>query len=272
MPETVNGVVVPTQGATPANPAAPAAPQISVGLSADAVAAIQAAGRAPAVPANPDPAKPVTPAAPVASFNPNTGDSVIDFTVQNFAKANGISEALYTQAIAPAVQSGDINSLNLAEIAKAGGPEAITAAMNLVKTLSAHNAAKNQSVVDFVHNAAGGAENWKAAAAHFNTAQPDFVKQQYVSLLESGDPQKVTYAVQQIMQQAQAAGVVRQGLPIQPGTGTAGSVQGLSAAEFGKALDELQKKYPNRSFESGPAGKEYAELLARRKVGVQLSR
>lgn len=266
MAETAAGVTIPVQGAPVAQPAQQTAPAAASGLSPDVLAAIQAATR-PAVPE-----KPVTPTAPVAVFNPNTGDSVIDFTVQAFAKANGITQDVYNSSIAEAVRTGDMSRLDLAGIIRAGGADAAAAATELVKAMSQHNSTKNQSNADFVHKAAGGKEFWTAAVTHINNSEPDFVKQQYLGMLESGNPEQMQYAVNQIMQKAKAAGVIQNVLPIQPGSGAPSAAQGLSAQEFTKALADLQKQYPNRSLESGPAGQAYQELLARRRLGAGAGR
>jgi len=241
-----------------------------------AVTPVVPAAVAPVAPIAPNPApveqaKPANPA-PVASFTPNSGDSIIDQTVQNFAKAYGVSELVYQAALSKAIASGNPADVDYAALVKGAGPEAAAQAASLIQALASRVGERSKAAVEFVHTAAGGKDNWVAAATHFNTTAPEFVKQQMVDLLNSGDTAKMQYAVKHILGEASVAGVVQTSLAVQVGAGNPGSVNALSAPEFAKALSELRQKYPNRSMESGVVATEYNALVARREAGRKLGK
>ena len=248
-----NGTVVPVQGqpsTPPAQPVQQPAPAVQV----------------PVAPAQP------APVAPPEAYNPSTGDAVIDLSVQNFTRAYSVSGDVFKSAVQPALDAGDVSKLDYAALVKAGGADAAAQAIALVNALSGHVKGKATSAADAVHAVAGSKENWAAAVTLFNQAQPDFVKEQFSELLNSGDSAKVDYAAKQIVQLAKQAGVVASGLPLQPGAGAPGQVQALSRAEFNEKLNDLYKRAGNRSLDNGPFGQEYQTLLAARDAGRKLNK
>lgn len=229
---------------------------------------------APAPAPTPAPALPAAaPTAPTArAYNPNSGDPVIDLSVQNYTRAFSVSAEVFQQAIQPALEAGDVNRLDHAALLRAGGAEAAVQAVELVKALAGAVQRRTADTTDQVHQVAGGKEHWVASVTHFNNTQPEFVKEQFLALLTSGDRSKVEYAAKQIVQTAQQAGVVASSLPVQPGAGVPGQVTAYSAREFSEALTALRKEAGNRSLEAGPYADKYRELLARRAAGRQLGK
>lgn len=227
---------------------------------------------APAVQQTPPVTTPVTPTSPTSAYNPGTGDAVVDLAVQNFSRAFSVSGEVFKQAVQPALDSGDIGRLDHAALLKAGGAEAAVQAVELVRALSGAMQARAASVAEYVHTTAGGKENWVASVTHFNASQPDFVKEQFLNLLQSGDRAKMDYAAKHIVQLAQQAGVVAATLAVQPGGGTVGNTSALSNAEFVKELNALRSEAKNNSLESGPYAERYHNLLERRAAGRQLGK
>ena len=217
-------------------------------------------------------ATPAPAGAPPAGYNPDSGDAVVDLSVQNYTRAFGVSREVFESAVRPALEGADPNLLNIAELVRTVGAEAAASAAELVRGLLTHVKAKQDTVSQQLHSIAGSKENWAASVQFFNQSQPDFVKAQYSDLLNSGDPARIEYAAKQIVQLAQQSGVSAPGFSVTPGSGLPGTTAALSAGEFSEKFAELRKRAGNRSLESGPFASEYQNLLAQREAGRKLGK
>lgn len=213
-------------------------------------------------PAAPGPA----PAGPAPYVPESSGDALFDVAVSSFSQNYRVSQELYNSAIAPAIAAGDVSKLDHVQLVAKLGAEGAQAAVRIAQAAVARNGANETKATLLVHSTAGSAENWAKAVAAFNTSQPDFVKQQMNTLLNSGDEKQIGYAASQILRAAQVAGVLTGALPVGLGGSAAGST-GLSAAQFKEAQAALRKEAGNRSLESGPFAVKWQALQAQRTLG-----
>lgn len=147
------------------------------------------------------------------------------------------------QAFGPAYETRDPRHVNEAYLAQFDQATAQTLRNQFGALLQAEQA-RDAQVVNTVHQMAGGQQQWESAVGVFNQAAPAEQKQVLVDLFNSGDPQKVAYATQQVLAYAQQSGrmIVRQPGNLPPGGPGAGASM-MTREEFHSHLDMLAKAH-----------------------------
>lgn len=159
------------------------------------------------------------------------------------------------RAFAKAAEYGDINLIDEAYLQEVLGDKAPHVVAQ-AKALFEYSAQKQTQALQEVYQSVGGEAQLKQAAAYFNKAASDEQRRTVAYLLDSGDPVLMKAGAQQIVQLASSAGV-RVQAGAQP-LGQAGALQGLSHADYIKAISERNL----------PADK-YEQLRQQRLIGRQ---
>lgn len=243
---------LPQPGQVPAAAPTPAPAPIAIPPTGHTLPAPAAAPAATV----PTPAPASTPTGQIADF---AGDLVND----PYAKVGltyieqviaGTSVDL-NRAFAKAAEYGDANLIDEAYLREALGDKAPHVVAQ-AKALFEYSAQKQTQALQEVYQSVGGEAQLKQAAAYFNKAASDEQRRTVAYLLDSGDPVLMKAGAQQIVQLASSAGV-RVQAGAQP-LGQAGALQGLSHADYIKAISERNL----------PAEK-YEQLRQQRLIGRQ---
>ena len=221
----------------------------------------------PKAPAEPEPKSPQEPKAPA--------NEVLDFDIadstkeliDNLAGATGVDATKAIELAKDALASGNVQDINRDMYAAVFGDKA-SAALAIATAVVKDTAAVINSAKEYVYSKVGGEAEWQTLAGTFKaTASADEV-QAVQTLLNSKHFDTAIRIMQ--TQVAGSGAVIKKGNMLEGQQQTA--QQGLSSAEFGTKLQELQQKYRGRSLETGAAAEEYQALLSQRQLGIKLNK
>lgn len=147
------------------------------------------------------------------------------------------------QAFGPAWEAKNPAFINMQYLQQVAPERAAVLAQQFTALVQYEDARVGQ-VVNQVHTMAGGAEQWQAAVTVFKQTAPAEVQAVLASMVDSGNPAQVQYAVQQILQTARQSGsvpFVQQ--PFLQGNQATGA-GAMTKEAFAKAEQALSKQYP----------------------------
>jgi cysteinyl-tRNA synthetase len=147
------------------------------------------------------------------------------------------------QAFGPAWEAKNPAFINMQYLQQVAPERAAVLAQQFTALVQYEDARVGQ-VVNQVHTMAGGAEQWQAAVTAFKQNAPAEVQAVLASMVDSGNPAQVQYAVQQILQTARQSGsvpFVQQ--PFLQGNQATGA-GAMTKEAFAKAEQALSKQYP----------------------------
>ncbi len=211
-----------------------------------------------------EPQEPKAPVNEVLDFD--IADSTKEL-IDNLAGATGVDATKAIELAKDALASGNVQDINRDMYAAVFGDKA-SAALAIATAVVKDTAAVINSAKEYVYSKVGGEAEWQTLAGTFKaTASADEV-QAVQTLLNSKHFDTAIRIMQ--TQVAGSGAVIKKGnmLEGQPNT----TQQGLSSAEFGTKLQELQQKYRGRSLETGAAAEEYQALLSQRQLGIKLNK
>lgn len=266
----------PAPAADPAPTApAPAAPANTDALTA-AIAALTAAFQGNPAQAPAPAAAPEEPQAPtnIPAAGTNVGNlNDLDIDGLDDPAMRGMAQALLAgapdgfdidRAIGQAVATGDASRIDRAYLIEKFGARAvgqIAIAEGLIASVNAQASAQANTV----YAAAGGQQQWNAAATAFNSGAPSELRAIVANMLDSGNKTYIDAAAKLVVSFGASSGLIpkqQAGLTAVAGVGNASA---LDKAGF---QAELRKLNPSdRNF-----AQSRAELFARRQLGVQLGR
>lgn len=255
----------PAPAAPAAAPAAAASGDLSAAIAA-LTAALGAQGTPPAAPAVPGvPAAPAAPAAPADLNNVNV-DALDDPILRSMALAmqTGAQGVDMNRAMGLAIERGDKSLIDRAYLVEKFGPDAVNRIQIAEGIVDSVNA-KAEASARAAYDAAGGKDQWSAAAAAFNKAAPDALKTVIVTMLDSGKTDQVSAASKLVVEFAKGQGFIPNSNPLLNAGASLPGGQALSKAEFQaelRKLDTNSRDYQERR----------ADLFARRTLGKQLNK
>lgn len=236
----------------------------------------------PVVPADTEPKEPQAPQEPQEPHEPQEpqepkapANEVLDFDIadstkeliDNLAGATGVDATKAIELAKDALASGNVQDINRDMYAAVFGDKA-SAALAIATAVVKDTAAVINSAKEYVYSKVGGEAEWQTLAGTFKaTASADEV-QAVQTLLNSKHFDTAIRIMQ--TQVAGSGAVIKKGNMLEGQQQTA--QQGLSSAEFGTKLQELQQKYRGRSLETGAAAEEYQALLSQRQLGIKLNK
>lgn len=236
----------------------------------------------PVVPADTEPKEPQAPQEPQEPHEPQEpqepkapANEVLDFDIadstkeliDNLAGATGVDATKAIELAKDALASGNVQDINRDMYAAVFGDKA-SAALAIATAVVKDTAALINSAKEYVYSKVGGEAEWQTLAGTFKaTASADEV-QAVQTLLNSKHFDTAIRIMQ--TQVAGSGAVIKKGNMLEGQQKTA--QQGLSSAEFGTKLQELQQKYRGRSLETGAASEEYQALLSQRQLGIKLNK
>ena len=211
-----------------------------------------------------EPKEPKAPANEVLDFDiANSTKELID----NLAGATGVDATKAIELAKDALASGNVQDINRDMYAAVFGDKA-SAALAIATAVVKDTAAIIHSAKEYVYSKVGGEAEWQTLAGTFKaTASADEV-QAVQTLLNSKHFDTAIRIMQ--TQVAGSGAVIKKGNMLEGQQQT--SQQGLSSAEFGTKLQELQQKYRGRSLETGAAAEEYQALLSKRQLGIKINK
>ena len=221
--------------------------------------------QAPKEPQEPqEPQEPKAPANEVLDFD--IADSTKEL-IDNLAGATGVDATKAIELAKDALASGNVQDINRDMYAAVFGDKA-SAALAIATAVVKDTAAVINSAKEYVYSKVGGEAEWQTLAGTFKaTASADEV-QAVQTLLNSKHFDTAIRIMQ--TQVAGSGAVIKKGNMLEGQQQTA--QQGLSSADFGTKLQELQQKYRGRSLETGAAAEEYQALLSQRQLGIKLNK
>lgn len=236
----------------------------------------------PVVPEDTEPKEPQAPQEPQERQEPQEpqepkapANAVLDFDIadstkeliDNLAGATGVDATKAIELAKDALASGNVQDINRDMYAAVFGDKA-SAALAIATAVVKDTAAVINSAKEYVYSKVGGEAEWQTLAGTFKaTASADEV-QAVQTLLNSKHFDTAIRIMQ--TQVAGSGAVIKKGNMLEGQQQTA--QQGLSSAEFGTKLQELQQKYRGRSLETGAAAEEYQALLSQRQLGIKLNK
>ena len=226
--------------------------------------------QAPQEPQEPQaPKEPQEPQEPKAPANEVLDFDIADSTkelIDNLAGATGVDATKAIELAKDALASGNVQDINRDMYAAVFGDKA-SAALAIATAVVKDTAAVINSAKEYVYSKVGGEAEWQTLAGTFKaTASADEV-QAVQTLLNSKHFDTAIRIMQ--TQVAGSGAVIKKGNMLE---GQQTAQQGLSSAEFGTKLQELQQKYRGRSLETGAAAEEYQALLSQRQLGIKLNK
>ena len=217
-----------------------------------------------------EPQAPQEPQEPKAPVNEVLDFDIADSTkelIDNLAGATGVDATKAIELAKDALASGNVQDINRDMYAAVFGDKA-SAALAIATAVVKDTAAVINSAKEYVYSKVGGEAEWQTLAGTFKaTASADEV-QAVQTLLNSKHFDTAIRIMQ--TQVAGSGAVIKKGNMLEGQQQTA--QQGLSSAEFGTKLQELQQKYRGRSLETGAAAEEYQALLSQRQLGIKLNK
>lgn len=236
----------------------------------------------PVVPADTEPKEPQAPQEPQEPQEPQVpqepkapANEVLDFDIadstkeliDNLAGATGVDATKAIELAKDALASGNVQDINRDMYAAVFGDKA-SAALAIATAVVKDTAAVINSAKEYVYSKVGGEAEWQTLAGTFKATASAEEVQAVQTLLNSKHFDTAIRIMQ--TQVAGSGAVIKKGNMLEGQQQTA--QQGLSSAEFGTKLQELQQKYRGRSLETGAAAEEYQALLSQRQLGIKLNK
>ena len=215
-----------------------------------------------------EPKEPQEPQEPKAPTNEVLDFDIADSTkelIDNLAGATGVDATKAIELAKGALASGNVQDINRDMYAAVFGDKA-SAALAIATAVVKDTAAVINSAKEYVYSKVGGEAEWQTLAGTFKATSSAEEVQAVQTLLNS----KHFDTAIRIMQTQVAGSVIKKGNMLEGQQQTA--QQGLSSADFGTKLQELQQKYRGRSLETGAAAEEYQALLSQRQLGIKLNK
>ena len=227
----------------------------------------------PVVPEDTEPKEPQAPQEPQEPKAP--ANEVLDFDIadstkeliDNLAGATGVDATKAIELAKDALASGNVQDINRDMYAAVFGDKA-SAALAIATAVVKDTAAVINSAKEYVYSKVGGEAEWQTLAGTFKATSSAEEVQAVQTLLNSKHFDTAIRIMQ--TQVAGSGAVIKKGNMLEGQQQTA--QQGLSSAEFGTKLHELQQKYRGRSLETGAAAEEYQALLSQRQLGIKLNK
>ena len=227
----------------------------------------------PVVPEDTEPKEPQAPQEPQEPQAP--ANEVLDFDIadstkeliDNLAGATGVDATKAIELAKDALASGNVQDINRDMYAAVFGDKA-SAALAIATAVVKDTAAVINSAKEYVYSKVGGEAEWQTLAGTFKATASAEEVQAVQTLLNSKHFDTAIRIMQ--TQVAGSGAVIKKGNMLEGQQQTA--QQGLSSAEFGTKLQELQQKYRGRSLETGAAAEEYQALLSQRQLGIKLNK
>ena len=227
--------------------------------------------QAPQEPQEPQaPKEPQEPQEPKAPANEVLDFDIADSTkelIDNLAGATGVDATKAIELAKDALASGNVQDINRDMYAAVFGDKA-SAALAIATAVVKDTAAVINSAKESVYSNVGGEAEWQTLAGTFKATSSAEEVQAVQTLLNSKHFDTAIRIMQ--TQVAGSGAVIKKGNMLEGQQQTA--QQGLSSAEFGTKLQELQQKYRGRSLETGAAAEEYQALLSQRQLGIKLNK
>lgn len=201
------------------------------------------------------------PTEPVPNYS---GDDPLAVGVQIFTRSAGIDESAFYDALAPALQYGDPNLINLQALTQDLTPEQQAQAKALAQSMYQQAQQVKQQTIQTAYQKAGGEQQWRQAIDAFNAKAPQAFKAAAKAMEESG---QINEAVDFILDMARQYGFVgsSQGQPLQGSFGSQG-VRGLSQGDYRTELATLVKEVGATNVASHPKFKQLSDARA---LGMQ---
>ena len=201
------------------------------------------------------------PTEPVQNYS---GDDPLTVGVQIFTRSAGIDEAAFYDALAPALQYGDPNLINLQALTQDLTPEQQAQAKALAQSMYQQAQQIKQQTIQTAYQKAGGEHQWRQAIDAFNAKAPQAFKAAAKAMEESG---QINEAVDFILDMARQYGFVgsSQGQPLQGSFGSQ-AVRGLSQGDYRTELATLVKEVGATNVASHPKFKQLSDARA---LGMQ---
>lgn len=226
--------------------------------------------QAPQEPQEPQaPKEPQEPQEPKAPANEVLDFDIADSTkelIDNLAGATGVDATKAIELAKDALASGNVQDINRDMYAAVFGDKA-SAALAIATAVVKDTAAVINSAKEYVYSKVGGEAEWQTLAGTFKATSSAEEVQAVQTLLNSKHFDTAIRIMQ--TQVAGSGAVIKRGNMLE---GQQTTQQGLSSAEFGTKLQELQQKYRGRSLETGAAAEEYQALLSQRQLGIKLNK
>ena len=226
--------------------------------------------QAPQEPQEPQaPKEPQEPQEPKAPANEVLDFDIADSTkelIDNLAGATGVDATKAIELAKDALASGNVQDINRDMYAAVFGDKA-SAALAIATAVVKDTAAIINSAKEYVYSKVGGEAEWQTLAGTFKATSSAEEVQAVQTLLNSKHFDTAIRIMQ--TQVAGSGAVIKRGNMLE---GQQTTQQGLSSAEFGTKLQELQQKYRGRSLETGAAAEEYQALLSQRQLGIKLNK
>ena len=193
-----------------------------------------------------------------------SGNDPLAVGVQIFTRSAGIDEAAFYDALAPALQYGDPNLINLQALTQDLTPEQQAQAKALAQSMYQQAQQIKQQTIQTAYQKAGGEQQWRQAIDAFNAKAPQAFKAAAKAMEESG---QINEAVDFILDMARQYGFVgsSQGQPLQGSFGSQG-VRGLSQGDYRTELATLVKEVGATNVASHPKFKQLSDARA---LGMQ---
>ncbi|QQK88416.1 capsid and scaffold protein [Providencia phage PSTRCR_114] len=214
----------------------------------------------------PEPAAPTSTPAQAGELE-STGNAVLDSGLKTLQGITGCTQADMERAVAAAIKTGDASLIDEAFIKEKFGEHA-EFAKSLAEAYIQDMQSQEQRLVQSVHNAAGGKEQWDYMNQVFQGSAPEYLKNIVQAAVQAG---KLEDAAQVVIQYAQSAGVTPQNKGVVHGSGGTG-LGALSQSEFREAYAALRKEAGNQSLESPKFKPKLDALYARRQAGISMGR
>lgn len=217
-----------------------------------------------------EPKEPQEPQEPKAPTNEVLDFDIADSTkelIDNLAGATGVDATKAIELAKDALASGNVQDINRDMYAAVFGDKA-SAALAIATAVVKDTAAVINSAKEYVYSKVGGEAEWQTLAGTFKATASAEEVQAVQTLLNSKHFDTAIRIMQ--TQVASSGAVIKKGNMLEGQQQTA--QQGLSSAEFGTKLQELQQKYRGRSLETGAAAEEYQALLSQRQLGIKLNK
>lgn len=160
------------------------------------------------------------------------------------------------RAFGKAVEYGDTNLIDKAYLKEVLGDKA-DAVSRQAEAVFRYSANKAEGALNEVYTEFGGKEQVQRAGQYFNDSADPETKAAIKAMLDSGKPEQVKYAVKQIKQFAESAGMTynHQQQPF----GQASAQKGISRQEYQDIIYKERNMTPER----------YEEIQAQRKLGMK---
>lgn len=234
--------------------------------------ATQGKGTTPAVPTpTPTPAAPAltlfagvegADAALAATKQAAGSDPIIALTFENMATL--APELNLARALGTAIDRADASLIDRAYLREVGGDKA-DKLIKLAEGMVQHVDTQVANMVAEINTKAGGAAQWNASTASFNTSAPAYLKEYVKEALNSANPAKIRQGVDAVLEFVKASGNLPQAPNghVRAGGGTPDASLGLSKEGYQQARLKLNRN--DRGYND-----QARELDARRQIGKKM--